>query len=116
MDEPFIFIPAVLVAICTTGLFVLILTSVIRKKVRTVQAEVVAKKTKRVYNSTLAKAGVSGSSWYEYYAVFKVETGKKAKLQLQKEVYDLIEEGDKGQLTFKGYNFISFDKNSCFFV
>ena len=116
MDDPFIFIPALLVAICTTCLFVLILTSVIRKKVRTVQAEVVAKKTKRVYNSTLAKAGVSGSSWYEYYAVFKVETGKTIELQLPKDIYDIIEEGNKGQLTFKGYNFISFDKNSCFFV
>ena len=87
-----------------------------KKKTRTVQAKVLTKKIKRAYDHKLARVGVSGADWLEYYAVFKPEKGKAVELQLPKEIYDSIEENDKGQLTFNDYKFISFDKNSCYFV
>ena len=83
---------------------------------RTVQAEVIPKEIKRPYSKSLAKARVSGIDWFEFYAVFRTEEGKKLELQMPKEIYDAISEGDKGQLTYKGYYFISFDRNSAFFV
>lgn len=90
--------------------------SIRNMKKRTVQAEVMTKEIKRPYSKALAKAGVSGSSWFEFYAVFRTEKGKKLELQMPKEIYDEITEGDKGQLIYKGHYFISFDRNSCFFV
>lgn len=97
------------------GIFVQ-LTKYIAKGLKkgTVQAEVISKEIKRPYAN--AKARICGTDWFEYYAVFRTEKGKKLELQMPKEIYDVIEEGDKGQLSFKGYYFISFDKNSCFFV
>ncbi len=116
MDDPIIYVPAVLAVIGTVILFALILTSGTRKKIRTVQAQVLTKKIKRAYVHKLARVGVSGADWLEYYAVFKLEKGTTIELQLPKEIYDSIEENDKGQLTFNDYKFISFDKNSCYFV
>ncbi len=55
------------------------------------------KKIKRAYSRALANAGISGSSWYEYYAVFQTEKGKTIELQLPKDIYDITEEGNKGQ-------------------
>lgn len=90
--------------------------SIRNMKKRTVQAEVISKEIKRPYTKAIAKARVSGTDWFEFYAVFLTEKGKKLELQVPKEIYDAIEEGDKGQLTYKGYYFISFDRNSAFFV
>lgn len=90
--------------------------SIRNMKKRTIQAEVISKEIKRPYTKAIAKAGVSGIDWFEFYAVFLTEKGKKIELQMPKEIYDAIEEGDKGQLTYKGYYFISFDRNSAFFV
>ncbi len=116
MDDPIIYAVPVFALIGIVILFVLIFTSGTRKKVRTVQAEVLTKKVKRAYVHKLAKVGVSGVDWYEYYAVFKPEKGKSVELQMPKEIYDSIDEGDMGQLTFDRDRFISFDKNCCFFV
>ena len=82
-----------------------------KKKIRTVQATVTVKKIKRAYVRSLANAGVSGTDWYEHYAEFQPEKGKKLKLQLPKEIYDAIEEGDRGKLTYKGDYFVSFERN-----
>lgn len=114
-DEFFLFV------IPGAGIFLFVLLLVLifkprRKKVRTVQSEVLTKKIKRAYIKSVAAARVSGMDWLEYYAVFRTEKGKKVELQLPKEIYDGIEEGDKGQLTFDKDRFISFDKNSAYFV
>ncbi len=117
MDEVIVFISlgAFIVAFVTL-IIVEIVKSIRNMKKRTVQAQVITKKIKRAYSKALAKAGISGADWLEFYAVFRTEKGKKLELQLPKEIYNEISEGDKGQLTYKGYNFISFDRNSCFFV
>ncbi len=109
-------IPLAVLGVCVLYLLASMIVSRKRKRLRTLQAEVLTKKIKRVYINKLAKVGVSGGSWFEYYAVFQLESGKKKELQLPQEIYDSIEEGDKGQLSFKDYNFVSFDKNSCYFV
>ena len=82
-----------------------------KKKIRTVQATVTVKKIKRAYVRSLANAGVSGTDWYEYYAEFQPEKGKKLELQLPKEIYGAIEEGDRGMLTYDRHYFISFERN-----
>lgn len=83
---------------------------------RIVQAEVITKEIKRPCSKAPAKAKISGTDWFEFYAVFRTEKGKKLELQMPKEIYDEISEGDKGQLIYKGHYFISFDRNSAFFV
>ena len=115
-DILFVALPVILIVICVVYFVVSGILSMKRKKLRTVQAQVLTKKIKRPYVPSLANAGVSGVNWYEFYAVFQTEKGEKLELQLPKEVYENIEEGDKGQLSFKDYHFISFDKNSCFSV
>ena len=115
-DMLFVALPVILVVICV---IYIIASSVIgrkRKKLRTVQAQVLSKRIKRTDMCRAAKVGVSGVDLFEYYVVFKFEKGKTKELQLPHEVYGSIEEGDKGQLSFKDYIFVSFDKNSCFFV
>lgn len=116
MDDLILYVPVALAVIGTVVLFALIFTSGTRKRVLTVRAQVLTKKIKRAYVGKLARKGVSGYDWYEYYAVFRTEKGKNIELQLPDDIYNSIEEGDKGQLTFDRYRFISFDKNSCFFV
>lgn len=106
------------VSVFAGAFLILIITQAVasfkRKKLRTVQAEVLTKKIKRAYINKLAKVGVSSGSWFEYYAVFGLENGKKKELQLPQDIYDSIEEGDKGQLSFKDYMFISFEKEESY--
>ena len=59
-------------------------------KKRTIQAEVISKEIKRPYTKAIAKAGVSGTDWFEFYAVFLTEKGKKLELQMPKEIYDEV--------------------------
>ena len=117
MDETIL---SVSLGIFVVAFVILIIAQTVKSirnmKKRTVQAEVISKEIKRPYTKAIAKAGVSGTDWFEFYAVFRTENGKKLELQMPKEIYDAIEEGDKGQLTYKGYYFISFDRNSAFFV
>ena len=117
MDDIIIsYIIPMFAVISTSVVFVLIFTSGTKRKVRTVQAEVLSKRIKRAYITRVAIARVSGMDWYEYYAAFLTEKKKTVELQLPKEIYDSIKEGDKGQLTFGKDRFVSFDKNSCYFV
>ncbi len=115
-DLLFVALPVILIAICVIYFIVSGILSLKRKKLRTVQAKVISKKIKRAYVHSLANAGVSGSDWYEFYAVFQTEKGEKLELQLPREVYESINDGDKGQLSFKDCLFVSFDKSSCFSV
>ena len=108
--------PLAVLAIFVIGFIVLSVNSRRKKRLCTVQATVQTKKIKRAFTNKLTKAGVSTGNWFEYYAVFSLENGKSKELQLPQEIYDSINDGDKGQLSFKGYYFISFDKDNCFFV
>lgn len=117
MDEAIL---SVSLGIFVVAFVILVIVNTVKSirnmKKRTVQAEVISKEIKRPYSKAIAKARISGVDWFEFYAVFRTEKGKKLELQMPKEIYDAIEESDKGQLTYKGHYFISFDRNSAFFV
>ena len=116
MNDPVLCVLLILALVCVVILFALIFTGGKAKKISTVQATVTVKKIKRAYVRSLANAGVSGTDWHEYYAEFRSEKGKKLELQLPKEIYDAIEEGDRGKLTYKGDSFVAFDKSGRNFV
>ena len=115
-DILFVAFPVILIVICVICFVISGIKNRKRNKTHTVQAQVISKKIKRANVHRLARAGVSGMDWMEYYAIFSYGKNKTVELQLPVEIYNRLEKGDKGQLSFKGYYFISFDKNSCFFV
>ena len=45
-----------------------------------------------------------------YYATFQFESGDRLELQLQGHEYGLIVEGDRGNLTFQGSRYLSFER------
>ena len=115
-DILFVAFPVILIVICVICFVISGIKNRKRNKTHTVQAQVISKKIKRAYVHKLARVGVSGMDWMEYYAIFSYGKNKTVELQLPVKIYNRLEAGDKGQLSFKGYHFISFDKNSCFFV
>ena len=45
-----------------------------------------------------------------YYVVFDLEDGDRRELLVSEEVYGLIAEGDEGRLTFRGKQFVRFER------
>ena len=50
----------------------------------------------------------STSTWY--YATFQVESGDRMELSLSGAEYGLLAEGDRGNLTFQGTRYLSFER------
>ena len=69
-----------------------------------VRAKVLAKRTR------IAGARNSGHVRNVCYATFEVEGGDRVELLIPWERYGLLIEGDRGYLTFKGTNFVSFER------
>ena len=67
----------------------------------TVNAKVAAKRTE-----------VSGSEFTrtKYFATFEFDSGDRTELKLSGEEYGMLSENDLGSLTFKGNQFISFNR------
>lgn len=49
-------------------------------------------------------------SYTSYYITFEFESGDRLELHVPAESYGYIIEGDRGRLTFKGNEFVSFDR------
>ena len=74
----------------------------------TVYATVVDKIKDITYYDNPKTAIRSASS--NYYVTFQVESGDRIALEVSREEYGIILEGDSGKLTFQGTRYISFER------
>lgn len=74
----------------------------------TVYATVVDKRKDVTYYDNPKTAIRSASS--NYYVTFQVESGDRIALEVSREEYGIILEGDSGKLTFQGTRYISFER------
>ena len=74
----------------------------------TVPATVVSKRTQYTSGSRAGRVHHSGST--QYFVTFQVESGDRMELSVYGEQYGLLVEGDRGNLTFRGTLFLSFDR------
>ena len=77
----------------------------------TVPATIVAKRT----NHTRHRHGGAGNHHHyhtstTYFVTFQVESGDRMELQMAGHEYGLLIEGDKGNLTFQGTRYLSFER------
>lgn len=61
------------------------------------------------HHSTLNGVG-HGSTSTRYFVTFEVESGDRLELSVDGTDYGLLIEGDKGNLTFQGTRFLSFER------
>ncbi|MCR5599593.1 MAG: DUF2500 domain-containing protein [Ruminococcus sp.] len=73
-----------------------------------VDAKVVAKRTKVAYHS--GTADFSGSSSTSYFVTFQVESGDRMELRMSGQDYGMLAEGDTGKLSFQGTRFLGFQR------
>ena len=52
----------------------------------------------------------NGGGGITYYATFEFESGDRMELAMSGSEYGLLVEGDRGQLTFQGSRYLSFDR------
>lgn len=80
----------------------------------TVEATVVAKRmgVSHYHNpgSRETSFGYHSSSATTYFVTFQVSSGDRFELNLQGSEYGLLVEGDRGNLTFQGTRFLSFQR------
>lgn len=78
----------------------------------TVNASVVAKRTKVSHHHHHHGAGIASSysSSTSYYVTFEVESGDRMELHVSGNEYGMLVEGDYGQLTFQGTRYLSFER------
>ena len=50
--------------------------------------------------------------WTRYYVTFEVSSGDRMELEVNGSQYGQLAEGDRGELTFQGTRFISFERDS----
>jgi len=74
----------------------------------TVPATVLSKRTHYTSGSHSGRMHHSGSTWY--YVTFQLESGDRMELQVYGEQFGLLIEGDRGNLTFQGTRYLSFDR------
>ncbi len=74
----------------------------------TVPATVIAKR------ANISRHHHSGHATHSttYYVTFQVESGDRMELQLQGHEYGLLIEGDRGNLTFQGTRYLSFERSN----
>ena len=79
----------------------------------TVSAEVVVKRTDVTHHSHGhggdADFHMSSSTWY--YVTFQVESGDQMEFSVSGAEYGMLAEGDRGELTFQGTRYLSFERN-----
>ena len=79
----------------------------------TVSAEVVVKRTDVTHHSPGhggdADFHMSSSTWY--YVTFQVESGDRMEFSVSGAEYGMLAEGDRGELTFQGTRYLSFERN-----
>lgn len=73
----------------------------------TVSAQVVTKRTSVTHHHSQNDMGHS-STWY--YATFQVESGDRMEFAVSGPEYGLLAEGDRGNLTFQGTRYLSFER------
>lgn len=84
----------------------------------TVSARIVAKRQNTTYNTHSNAGDISGahgfhtSSSTRYYVTFQVESGDRIELSVSGSEYGVLAEGDKGQLTFQGTRYLTFDREN----
>lgn len=73
----------------------------------TVAAQVVTKRTSVTHHHSQEGMGHS-STWY--YATFQVESGDRMEFSVSGPEYGMLAEGDRGELTFQGTRYLSFER------
>ena len=116
-----------IVPIFITVIFVLVVGGIILTVVRgigtwsknnasprlTVSAEVATKRTdisRHRHHSSGTGMGHTHTST-RYYVTFQVESGDRMELSVSGPEYGMLAEGDRGELTFQGTRYLSFERN-----
>lgn len=50
------------------------------------------------------------STFHTYYVTFQVDSGDRMELRVSGQEYGMLAEGDRGQLTFQGTRYLSFER------
>ena len=84
----------------------------------TVSARIVAKRQNTTHNNQLNAGDISGAHGFHtisstsYYVTFQVDSGDRMELSVSGSEYGVLAEGDKGQLTFQGTRYLTFDREN----
>ena len=84
----------------------------------TVSARIVAKRQNTTRNNQPNAGDISGAHGFHtisstsYYVTFQVDSGDRMELSVSGSEYGVLAEGDKGQLTFQGTRYLTFDREN----
>lgn len=84
----------------------------------TVSARIVAKRQSTTHNNQPNAGDISGAHGFHtisstsYYVTFQVDSGDRMELSVSGSEYGVLAEGDKGQLTFQGTRYLTFDREN----
>lgn len=84
----------------------------------TVSARIVAKRQNTTHNNQPNAGDISGAHGFHtisstsYYVTFQVDSGDRMELPVSGSEYGVLAEGDKGQLTFQGTRYLTFDREN----
>lgn len=84
----------------------------------TVLARIVAKRQNTTHNNQPNAGDISGAHGFHtisstsYYVTFQVDSGDRMELSVSGSEYGVLAEGDKGQLTFQGTRYLTFDREN----
>ena len=84
----------------------------------TVSARIVAKRQNTTHNNQPNAGDISGAHGFHtisstsYYVTFQVDIGDRMELSVSGSEYGVLAEGDKGQLTFQGTRYLTFDREN----
>ncbi len=82
----------------------------------TVSAAVAEKRTEETHSTHPYANDFSGASGFYtetstfYYVTFQVASGDRMEFSVRRDSYDMLSEGDKGNLSFQGTRFLSFER------
>ena len=82
----------------------------------TVTAEVVSKRTDVTHHSHANAGDMTGAHGYHtssstwYYVTFQVESGDRMEFSVSGSEYGMLADGDKGNLSFQGSRYLSFER------
>ncbi len=66
--------------------------------------------TKRTCVSRHSSGNAGSHTTTSYYVTFEVDSGDRMELQMTGREYGMLAEGDRGNLTFQGTRYLSFDR------
>ena len=84
----------------------------------TVSARIVAKRQNTTHNNQPNAGDISGAHGFHrisstsYFVTFQVVSGDRMELSVSGSEYGVLAEGDKGQLTFQGTRYLTFDREN----